>query len=295
MHILHIDSGNEMRGGQWQVLRLIEGLRARNHHNVLCARADAPLFAEAKRREIEVQPLNFHPLLRGTRVADITHAHDARSHTIAAMLAPLRLVVSRRVAFPVHSNRFSHWKYARATHYIAVSKSVRQTLLDAGIPFSRITVVYDGVPVQPPSKGNDVLVPETHDPQKGMELALAGVKLAGKTARVSNNLQNDLAHAAIFLYITHSEGLGSAALLAMASGVPVIASKVGGLVEIVKHLQTGLLTENTPEAIASAIRLLAADPLLAQSLAQNARAMVEQQFSVDRMVTDTLAVYEAIA
>src|SRR5580704_14856859 len=120
MHILHIDSGTEMRGGQWQVVRLIEGLRARNHRNVLIARQDAPLFAEARRREIEVHPLNFQPLLRCTRVADITHAHDARSHTTAPLFAPLRLVVSRRVAFPVRQNPLSRWKYGRATHYIAV-------------------------------------------------------------------------------------------------------------------------------------------------------------------------------
>jgi hypothetical protein len=295
MHILHIDSGTEMRGGQWQVLRLIEGLSARNHRNVLMARADAPLFAEAKRREIEVQPLNFHPLLRGTRVADITHAHDARSHTIAALLAPLRLVVSRRVAFPVHRNRFSSWKYRQATRYIAVSKFVRQKLLDAGIAFSRISVVYDGVPMYSPAEGGEILIPESHDPGKGMELALASVELAGKTARVSNNLENDLAHAALFLYITHSEGLGSAVLLAMAFGVPVIASKVGGLVEIVKHERTGLLTENTPEAIASAIRRLAKDQEYARSLGHNARQRVKERFSVDRMVTDTVAVYEAIA
>jgi hypothetical protein len=295
MHILHIDSGSEMRGGQWQVLRLIEGLRARNHRSVLIARPEAPLFAEAKRREIEVQPLNFHPLLRGTRVADITHAHDARSHTIAALLAPLRLVVARRVAFPVHANGFSRWKYGRATHYIAVSKFVRHTLLDAGIAFSRITVVYDGVPMQPVSEGNEILIPETHDPGKGMELALASVELAGKTARVSNNLEKDLAHAGVFLYITHSEGLGSAALLAMAAGVAVIASKAGGLVEIVEHERTGLLTENSPEAIASAVRRLAKNQEFARSLGHNARETVKQRFSVDRMVTDTLAVYEAIA
>ncbi len=295
MYILHIDSGTEMRGGQWQVLRLIEGLRARNHRNVLIARPDAPLFAEAQRREFEVYPLNFQPLLRCTRLSDITHAHDARSHTTAALLAPLRLVVSRRVAFPVHGNRFSRWKYRRATHYIAVSKFVRQTLLDAGVAFSRITVVYDGVPMHALAEGAEILIPESSDPQKGMDLALAGVELAGKTARVSNNLENDLAHAAVFLYITHSEGLGSAALLAMAAGVPVIASKVGGLAEIVKHERTGLLTENTPAAIASALRRLAKDREFAQSLGANARAMVEQRFSVDRMVTDTVAVYEAIA
>ena len=61
---------------------------------------------------------------------------------------------------------------------------------------------------------------------------------------------------ALFLYITHSEGLGSAVLLAMAAGVPVIASNVGGLPEIVEHERTGLLTENTAQAIANAIRRL---------------------------------------
>jgi glycosyltransferase involved in cell wall biosynthesis len=295
MHILHIDSGTEMRGGQWQVVRLIEGLRARNHRNVLVARQDAPLFAEARRREIEVHPLNFQPLLRCTRVSDITHAHDARSHTTAALLAPLRLVVSRRVAFPVRQNPLSRWKYGRATHYIAVSGFVRQILLDAGVAPSRITVVYDGVPMQPPAVGTEILLPESHDPRKGMALALAGVRLAGLAARLSNNLEQDLALAALFLYITHSEGLGSAVLLAMAAGVPVIASKVGGLVEIVDHERTGLLTENSPEAIASAIRRLTEDRPFAQSLATQARSVVGQRFSIDRMVTDTLAVYEAIA
>ena len=92
-----------------------------------------------------------------------------------------------------------------------------------------------------------------------------------------------------------SEGLGSAVLLAMAAGVPVIASNVGGIPEIVEHERTGLLTENSSDAIAAAIRRLQEDRLLAQSLAAEARRRVEQRFSVDRMVTDTLAVYEALA
>ena len=46
MRILHLDSGREMRGGQWQVLRLLEGLRAAGHDVTLLARAGAPL-AEA--------------------------------------------------------------------------------------------------------------------------------------------------------------------------------------------------------------------------------------------------------
>jgi len=99
----------------------------------------------------------------------------------------------------------------------------------------------------------------------------------------------------MFVYITESEGLGSAILLAMSAGVPVIASNVGGIPEIVEHERTGLLIENSPEAIASAVRRLHGDRALAQSLAAEARRTVEQRFSVDRMVADTLAVYEALA
>jgi glycosyltransferase involved in cell wall biosynthesis len=97
-------------------------------------------------------------------------------------------------------------------------------------------------------------------------LALQAVKLAGFDARASRDLERDLAHAGLFVYITQSEGLGSAVLLAMAAGVPVITSNVGGLPEIVEHESTGLLTANTPDAIAGSVRRLMQDRALAQSL-----------------------------
>lgn len=295
MRILHLDSGTEMRGGQWQVLRLIEGLHARGHANVLLARERAPLFEQAQKRGIEVRPMTLRLVRSCGRTATITHAHDARSHTAAALAASAPFVVSRRVAFPVQRNLFSRLKYARAAHYIAVSKYVRQTLVDAGIAPSRIRIVYDGVPMLPISQGEEIVVPASHDPRKGTSLALAGAKLAGLSPVISRDLESDLARAAMFVYITDSEGLGSAVLLAMAAGVPVIASNVGGLPEIVEHQCTGLLTENSPQAIAAAIRRLKEDPALAQSLAAQARRMVEERFSIDRMVTSTVAVYEAIA
>lgn len=283
-----------MRGGQWQVLRLMEGLRSRGHENLLLSRKGSPLAGESGRRGFETSELTLLSVARSSR-ADITHAHDARSHTAAAFASPARLVVSRRVAFPVRSGPLSHWKYQRAAHYIAVSHFVERTLLDAGIAASRITVVYDGVPVLPLSNGAEILVPQSQDPAKGMDLALQGARLARLPARISSNLEDDLAHAGLFLYITHSEGLGSAALLAMAAGVPVIASNVGGLPEIVEHECTGLLTQNTPEAIAAAVRRLTADRALAASLAARARLAAQERFSVDRMVAGTLAVYEALS
>lgn len=47
MRILHLDSGRDMRGGQWQVLRLHAGLVRRGHKSVLAALADAPLLIHA--------------------------------------------------------------------------------------------------------------------------------------------------------------------------------------------------------------------------------------------------------
>ncbi len=294
MRILHLDSGLEMRGGQWQVLRLIEGLRAKGHENVLLSRARSPLSIEAKRRGMEVYAWSLRSIWKRSRAADVMHAHDARSHTAATMAGNARLVVSRRVAFPVQQNPVSRWKYHHAAHYIAVSEFVKNTLLDAGIAPSRITVVYDGVPMQELSHGSEILVLASPDPGKGTALALQAAKIAGFPARASSDLESDLAHAGLFVYITQSEGLGSAVLLAMSAGVPVIASDVGGLPEIVEHERTGLLTGNTPEAIGEAVRRLIEDRALAESLAARARALVQEKFSTEHMVANTIAVYEAL-
>ena len=294
MRVLHLDSGAEMRGGQWQVLRLIEGLGAAGHQNTLLARGGSPLYVEARARGIDVHAWSSLSVARRSGQADIVHAHDARSHTAAALAAADRLVVSRRVAFLVKRNPASRWKYSRAAHFVAVSQHVKSFLIDAGIPASKITVVYDGVPVLPVSHGSKVLIPESSDPAKGTVLAKQGAKLAGVAVHPSGNLESDLAHAGLFLYITHSEGLGSAVLLAMSAGVPVIASNVGGLREIVVHERTGLLTENHPDAIAAAVRRLMDDRALAQTLAVRARSTVQQEFSVERMVAATVGVYEAV-
>ena len=106
MRVLHLDAGKEMRGGQRQVLRLIEGLAAEGVESTLLARAGAPLFEAARRGGWRVEPLSLLGAARLARRHDLLHAHDARSHTIAALLPGVPLVVSRRVAFPIGSR----WK-----------------------------------------------------------------------------------------------------------------------------------------------------------------------------------------
>jgi len=131
----------------------------------------------------------------------------------------------------------------------------------------------------------------TDDPMKGSALLNEAAALAGIAIRYSTNLPADLLNAALFVYITHSEGLGSAALLAMAAGVPVVGSNVGGLPEIVQNGVTGVLTENTPQAIADAIRHALT---MREILARNARKSIEDGFTTGAMLNNTIRVYERV-
>ena len=192
---------------------------------------------------------------RGTRrrnVADVDliHAHDARAHTLA-LLGGKPAVVSRRVAFPVRRGVASRWKYGRAAHYIAVSQCVKQTLLDAG---DRSRADHGGlrrssrrVASRRSRNSRSVWsrsIPTI--PAKARQIVEQAAALANVPVHFSKNLIKDLPRAAVFVYITELEGLGSAALLAMAAGAPVVASRVGGLPEIVEDGVTGLLTIERP-------------------------------------------------
>ncbi len=284
-----------MRGGQWQALYLLNGLVERGHRVRLLAPAGSPLAQAAAARKHDVRPLRLSGLASAGRDADLIHAHDARAHTLA-VLSGRPAIVSRRVAFPVRRNMVSRWKYRRAAHFIAVSECVRQTLIEAGVDPTRITVVHDGVPLPQSAQAprTQVVAVDLDDPGKGKKLIERAASLAGVPIHFSTNLPQDLPHAAVFVYITELEGLGSAVLLAMAYGTPVLASSVGGLPEIVEDGVTGLLTSNDPEAIANSIRRLLSDSGLASALAAHARARVEKDFSVDRMVDKTVRVYERI-
>lgn len=289
MRTLHVDSGREMRGGQWQALYLIERLT----DAVLLARAGSPLFEEAAGRKLDVRALTFRALTAAAKQADLVHVHDARSHTFAAMAgramgwkaiaetAPL--VVSRRVAFPVKSGLFSQWKYAQAYLYIAVSKYVAARLLDAGISETMIRVVNDGVPI-----------PERARPQAGRVVALASkpVEIPGVSVDLTTDLWRDLSTASVFVYKSDMEGLGSAALAAMAAGVPVVASSVGGLPEVVESGKTGFLVGDGD--FRTPVRRLLEDPALAARMSQAARERVQREFSVERMVEKTVGAYHEV-
>lgn len=295
MRILHVDTGAEMRGGQRQVLLLMEGLHRAHHECMLIARRGRPLWHAALAAGFETLPAGAMNLWRRSMEADLVHAHDAHAHTLSAVASRRTFVVSRRVAFSIGRSAFSQWKYARARRYLAVSRFVAETLVQGGVPAAWIDVVYDAV--APTIASGDwnprhpAVALASADPQKGRDLLIQATAIANIEFVLSSQLAQDLQRASMFVYLTRSEGLGSAALLAMSMGVPVIASRVGGLPEIVEDGVSGLLVENDPHQVAAAMQRLLKDPELTGRLIQNARQNIESRFTLTHLLHATLASY----
>ncbi len=363
MKILHLDTGKGWRGGQQQLFWLMEGLRDRSHEQLLLAPGRSSLAERARKAGLEVEELSPQAMsfanLRGLRQKavrfDLLHAHDARGHSLA-WLAGIgrskkswpRLVVSRRVAFPI--GFFSRLKYGAADAYIAVSRYVRQQLCQAGVPEEKIHVVLDGVkpPSLPVGSGNRnelrrrfgvgketfligtlaTIAPEkllqdsvnllaylpstmqlwlgtpriglsaSDEDQPSAEKALLeharerGVEKRFQIVRIDEEMSAFLGSLDLFLYLSKSEGLGSAILLAMAYNLPVVASSVGGIPEIVRHMEEGLLAgEDWKRELPSAICLLRDSARTRQRLADAGRRFVMAHATTDIMVSRTAAVY----
>jgi glycosyltransferase involved in cell wall biosynthesis len=89
------------------------------------------------------------------------------------------------------------------------------------------------------------------------------------------------------------EAQGISILEAMARGVPVVASRVGGIPEVITDGVDGLLVEpSSPEEIAAALTRLAREPELLARLGEAGRRTVAERFSIDAMVHRVEAVYE---
>lgn len=87
----------------------------------------------------------------------------------------------------------------------------------------------------------------------------------------------------VFVLSSRSEAFPLATLEAMAAGVPVVATAVGGVPEQVEHLRTGILVPpDDPAAIATWVIRLADDPALRARLGEEAARRVRAEFTLDR-------------
>jgi glycosyltransferase involved in cell wall biosynthesis len=100
----------------------------------------------------------------------------------------------------------------------------------------------------------------------------------------------------VFVLPSWIEGMPITVLEAMAHRKPVVATPVGGTPELVVDGETGLLVPpRDPEALAEALRSLVADPKRARRLGEAGYARVAERFTVDRMTTRVLEVYDEVA
>jgi sugar transferase (PEP-CTERM/EpsH1 system associated) len=98
-----------------------------------------------------------------------------------------------------------------------------------------------------------------------------------------------------FVLPSLAEGISNTILEAMASGLPVVATRVGGNPELVDDGVTGCLVPSAqPQAMAAAIEHYAGDPDLARRHGAAGRAQALERFSLERMVADYQALYDEL-
>ncbi|HXA94455.1 MAG TPA: glycosyltransferase, partial [Candidatus Dormibacteraeota bacterium] len=94
---------------------------------------------------------------------------------------------------------------------------------------------------------------------------------------------------------TRTEGVPQALLQAFAAGVPVVASRIGGIPEVVTDERTGLLVESeSVEALAAGIARVLDDPAAAAHRARAGRALVEARFSHRTALDRLLHLYDEL-
>ncbi len=110
------------------------------------------------------------------------------------------------------------------------------------------------------------------------------------------DLQGVLAALDVFALPSLTEGMPLSLMEAMAAGVPSVATAVGGVPELVRDGESGLLVAEPSDiaGIAAAIARLLADPALGADIARSAARTVKSRFSSERMIERTLLTYDHV-
>jgi glycosyltransferase involved in cell wall biosynthesis len=96
----------------------------------------------------------------------------------------------------------------------------------------------------------------------------------------------------IFVYPSYSEGMPMAVIEAMASGLPIVASRAGGLPDLVSDGVNGLLVEpGKPDQLAGALNRLISDPDLRKSMREQSARLASEQFDIEQHVERLVEIY----
>ncbi|HRR99125.1 MAG TPA: glycosyltransferase [Candidatus Sumerlaeia bacterium] len=361
LNLLHIDTERTWRGGEQQAFLLCEGLAQTERWNVLFqTQPESPLAHRLRERGISVieNPMRGEYDLRAVwrlgsfldeKNINLIHAHDAHAHTLAwlaTMRRPdIKVVVSRRVDFPVGGNLISALKYqSKRIHYIAISNGVKEAMIRGGVPNERIDIVHSGVDPRrfegirkgmvfrkeygiqedeifignvaalTDHKGQIYLIeaapyvlerfPRARFLIMGegelrplLQRKIQELNLKGKvvlTGHISN-IGEAYASMDLFALSSHLEGLCTAVVDAMLMGVPVVATRTGGVPDVVLDGECGLLAQpRNPKALGECIVRLLSDKDMQSRFIERGKARVQELFTAEKMIQGTIKVYEKL-
>jgi glycosyltransferase involved in cell wall biosynthesis len=251
---------------------------------------------------------------KAARRADLVHAHWLQVGA-AAMTSGRPYVVTLHgtdVELAHRSHRLARAVLTRARGVICVSRSLAEAARSLGAPDPQ--VIPNGVTIPshvaaeeaPPhilyagrlseEKGVEELLEAT----EGLELEVVGrgplsdlVPRAGGFVAPAE-LSERYGRAAVVCCPSRREGFGLVAAEAMAHGRPVVATRVGGLVDLVREGETGLLVPpREPAALRDALERLLADGAERGRLGAAGREHVRQYCDWDAVTSRLVGVYEA--
>ncbi len=361
MNILHAVEAPLWTGAVGQTFETVIGLSDRGHRvtlvttsgSIIAERAEAAgldVVGMELRRELDPFAISKLAEVICARGVEIVHAHRAHAHTLALVASWLTrrpFVVSRHTALRPKDDFGSRIKYRSrvVTRTVAISRAVRDVLVDYGVPDDMIAVIHDGIdperfadgdgdrvrtelgiPAGAPlvgkianaygeSKGHDTFLaaaalirPELPDAKfllvgKGtdseeMRAAVEALGLGDAVALAGYrpDVRDVLAALDVLVNCPKSrEGLSVAVMEAFSAARPVVATAVGGIPELVRDGETGLLVPpDDSDALANSVMRFLRDPDLAGRLASGGAAFVRENLTVDVMVDKTEALYREI-
>jgi glycosyltransferase involved in cell wall biosynthesis len=358
-----------MLGAERVVLELSKETHAYGYESIICALhgADEPipeLIRLAREAGIQTELLRVHgrldPLLfmRLRRLlrdlqADLLHCHGYKENFYGFFAGTRLPILATNHLWKRTSRalRFYCWLDARISRHfdrvIAVSEPIRQELLEAGVPSSRIATIANGIDCTPfqyampaaeraairdtlgitpdhfvvgmisrlgVEKGHRhaiaalarlhrqfpqlVLVIVGDGPQltalraTAMQLGVSdAIRFCGKRSDVSDLLHSFDA----FLLPSLVEGLPMALLEAMASNLPVIASRVGDVPTVIRDGESGLLVSpGDVQALTTSLAQLASNADLCTRLGKVAADTIIRRFSARQMAAQYCQIYDQL-
>ena len=253
---------------------------------------------------------------RAARDADLVHAHWLPAGAIALSLR--KPYVVQVWGTDVELARRAPWLarpiLRRAQRVVAASTWLADAARELGA--ERVDVIPSGVDlpedVGPPAEPPEVLyagrlsrekgVLDLAEAADGLPLVVAGdgplrERLPGALGFVPHDeLERLYERAAVVVCPSRREGFGVVCAEAMAHGRPVVASAVGGLLDLVVDGETGLLVPaRDPAALRGALERLLGDAELRERLGAAARERIRQRFAWDAVLDATLELYARAA